>query len=133
MHKKNLAVLFFIISIAIVACQKSDTTPSTSDRDKFIGTWHVNSHGTVSGGQAWDMVISASNSAPEQILISNFDQQNNTTTIASVSGNNFSISSQHIGSETVHGSGSYTNSSLSFSYYADDVQTVDTVTATAHK
>jgi hypothetical protein len=132
-NNKRLVALFFVVAVAIVSCQKNDnTTPSASDRDKFIGTWHVTANGSKSGLQYWDMTISASNSAPEQMLIGNFDALNGTTAYASVSGNNFSVSTQMIGNETVSGSGSYNNGNLSFKYTAIDSQT-DSVTATAKK
>ena len=131
--KKILRVFIFvtIISSLIIGCAKNDD-PATPDRDKFIGTWHVSAHGSQSGDQFWDMTISASNSSAEQILITNFDLQRGTTTIAGVSGNNFSISSQHIGGVTVQGSGSYSGGSLTFHYTSTDTQT-DDVNATAKK
>jgi len=126
---RGLISLFFVIGVVITSCTKQDAP----DRDKFLGTWHVSSHGSVSGDLSWDMGISASNSASDQILISNFDQHSGTTTFASVSGNNFVISQQIISGDTIQGGGSYSNSSLSFHYTTNDGVKIDNVTATAKK
>src|SRR6266404_1467918 len=97
----KLVVLTLIALIGVSSCQKNDnSTPTTTDRDKFLGTWHVSSYGTVFHQQNWDMIVNASVTAPDQILIKDFDQQSGTTTYGTVSGNNFSITTQVIGKET---------------------------------
>ena len=127
-NKFQTILVAALISVVINSCKKDDAP----DRDKFLGTWSVSSNGSVSGPLNWPMTITASNSSPDQILIKDFDLQTGTTTIASVSGNSFSFSTQHIGSETVQGSGTY-NGTLTFHYTADDGQKVDDVNATARK
>jgi hypothetical protein len=132
----RIFVLSAVISVFAIGCAKEDEPlpdPGTPDRDKFFGTWHVTSnHTQLTVPQYWDMIITASNSSSDQILIKDFDQQTGTTIYATVNGNSFSIPAQVISGETVQGSGSYSGGNLTFSYTATDTQT-DNVNATAKR
>lgn len=131
-----LAGIFIFLLLGITSCQKdnsTDPTQSVSDRDKFIGTWQGTSTGT-NGTRNFNMSFTASNSAPEQILMSNFDGEGTTAFIpANVSGNSFSIVRTVVNGETIQGSGTYTSNTLSFSFTVDDGQTVDNRTGSAHR
>jgi hypothetical protein len=139
MKKKNILRFLFlalILSSAIISCTKEEDPSVTSgdDRDKFLGAWHVSSHHTQFGDKTWDMNVTASNSASDQILISNFNLNSGTTTTANVDGSSFTIPSQVVSSETIKGSGTYSsNGKLSFSYTSNDGIATDTVTATAQR
>lgn len=130
------AIALLIISIIAVSCAKEegDEDIVTLPRDKFIGTWHVSSHGSNSGDQFWDLVIEpASAAAAKQIVMKNFDQQGNSTTVyADVSGSNLLIPGTVVGAVTVEGTGYLSGALLTLDYTSTDSQT-DTVHATATK
>lgn len=137
MNSKKIirSVLFFsAITLFLIACTKTDTvTTSTSDRDKFVGTWIATTTGP-SGQLNFTLTITASNSAPDQILLRNFDLTGSTAYIAaSVSGVNLTMQSTLIGSDRYDGSGSIASSIITFNYTVDDGQTIETRTGTAHK
>ena len=139
MNKKSFLKLLMVgsvISILAIGCAKEegDDSITTLPRDKFIGTWHVTSHGSLSGDLTWDLIIEpASAAAAEQIVMKNFDQQgNNTTVYADVSGSNLSIPGTVVGSVTVEGTGYLNGATLTLDYTSTDSQT-DTVHATATK
>lgn len=136
------AVKFLQRSAAIVAavlilnaCEKDTTTePGTNDRDKFLGAWQGTSTGT-NGTRNFNMNFSASNSAPDQFLMSNFDGEGtNTFVAATADGNNFAITRTIVNGDTIEGSGVYnSNNTLSFTFTVRDGQTVDNRTGTARR
>ncbi|MFI5164914.1 MAG: hypothetical protein ACHQHP_06680 [Bacteroidia bacterium] len=137
----RLAIVAGFIS-TIISCQKNDeTTPSATTgvlaRDKFLGTWHVESHHRPSNQTLfWDMTIIASTdtSNKSEIFLDNFDQIGTTNFLrANVNSNSFTVPSQTFSSSTYNGSGTYSGGNLSFSYTEFDGQQTDSVTATAHK
>ena len=132
----KLFVTALTISLILAACAKEDGSNDvvTLPRDKFIGTWHVTSHGTNSGNQFWDLIIDpASASAAEQVVMKNFDQQGDSTPVyADVSGTDLLIPSMVVGTVTVEGTGSLNGATLTLDYTSTDSQT-DTVHATATK
>src|SRR5436853_7128028 len=99
MTKRILRFVSFItiFSIALDACQKdTETNPSnsTTDRDKFLGTWLTQSNGTYPAQLNFSMNISAGASSASQIKIENFDGEGSGTFIfAYVSGNSLTIQS----------------------------------------
>src|SRR5438105_666206 len=100
-------ILFAIMIVVLDACQKdTETAPNTtSDRDKFLGTWITTSNGT-SGTLNFTMSIAAGNSSASQVKISNFDNEGSGTTVfGDVSGNNLSLTQTVIASDTITGSG----------------------------
>lgn len=133
---KVIAGVFILLLLGITSCQKdnpSDPTQSAADREKFLGTWQGTSTGT-NGTRNFNMTYTASNSAPEQILMSNFDGEGSNTYIpANVSGNSFAIVRTVVNGETIQGSGTYTSNTLSFTFTVDDGQTVDNRTGSAHR
>lgn len=143
--KKNqllLSVLLFSVLSVLYSCEKNSTEdgPTTADREKFLGTWQGVSNGTVNGQLNWNMVITASNSAPDQILMDNFDGVGNgVKIIASVSGNSITIPGAPLNvisatNDTITGSGSYnSNNTLSFNFTVKDGQTTDFRTGSAHQ
>jgi hypothetical protein len=138
--KKYLLKLFILsalLSLVFVSCEKdSETNPSTStsDRDKFLGTWITTSHGTQPS-LSFSMTITAGTSSASQIKMENFDGEGTGTFVfADVSGSNAVIQQQVVNGDTIQGSGTYSSSgTLSFTYTFRDGQTVDNRTATAHK
>jgi len=132
MKRVNRVFAVIIISIMVftTACEKTETDGPVDDREKFIGTWDGQTDGTQ-GQRNFSLVITASNSAPDQILMQNFDGGTGTV-VASVSGNLFSIPSQMVSGETIEGDGSYSNGSLTFTFTIDDGQSVEDRTGTAN-
>ena len=139
--KKNILKLFTIaalFSFVFESCQKdSETNPatSTSDRDKFLGTWITSSNGAVHGTLNFSMTITAGTSSASQIKMENFDGEGTGTFVfAEVSGTNAVIQQQVVSGDTIQGSGNYSsNGTFSFTYTFRDGQTVDNRAATAHK
>jgi hypothetical protein len=134
MMKKNIFRIILIIaaiSIGITGCQKEDENgPAGSDRDKFLGTWKVSAKDQLSSYN-YQMSIRTGSSSLDQVLIDNFDANSGTTTTASISGNNISIPQQIISGDTIVGSGTYNNGSITLHYTVRDGQENLSVTATA--
>jgi hypothetical protein len=146
MRKNIFRLALVAVTVSLISsCAKEDDNDGpvnqTLDRDKFIthGTpWHVRSQHSPSGQiHYWDMTIVAGSSSSE-ILLDNFDQMGSTNHVtASVSGNGFTISPQYgpPDSTLYQGSGTFNtnNSTLTFTYSADDGVQVDQVSATANR
>jgi hypothetical protein len=141
MKRRNiyaLAVLFMVTATTFFACQKDnqdEISTSTSDRDKFLGTWITQSSGSVHGTLNFTMNITAGNSSASQIKIENFDEEGaGTFVFGDVSGTTVSLTQTTIGGDVITRSGRYSNNgTLSFTYTVNDGQTIDNRTATAHK
>ena len=131
-YGKKLFILFiFSILIFITGCEK-DQGISTSDRDKFIGSWLAQSNGSR-GTRNFTLTITASNSASDQVIMQNFDGGGSNTFIpATISGSSLSIIRTIVAGETIEGSGSYSGN-LNFTFTLDDGQTIENRTCTAHK
>jgi hypothetical protein len=124
-----------VVSMLAIGCaQEEGDDIITLPRDKFIGTWNVTSHGTVSGDLTWDLVIEpASAAAAEQIVMKNFDQQGtNTTVFADVDGSNLLIPGTTVANVVVEGTGSLNGATLTLDYTSTD-SVIDSVHATATK
>ncbi|REJ84032.1 MAG: hypothetical protein DWQ44_03920 [Bacteroidetes bacterium] len=130
---KAFTMLMLFVTALLSSCEKTEEDPNTSDRDKFLGSWRGFSTGP-GGDINFNMNISASNSAPDQILMSNFDGTGSNTFIpAVVSGNSLTIPT-FVGVDTIQGSGNYnSNNTLSFTFVVRDGQTVENRTATAQR
>lgn len=133
-NKSNYLFAFLICILCFTSCEKNDEPIATgSDREKFLGTWAGNSNGP-GGFRVFNMTITASNSAPDQILLSNFDGVGVGNIIyATVSGNSLSLITTLVGQDRYDGTGALNNSTLSFSFTIDDGQTIESRTATATK
>lgn len=132
--KIRLAV-FFLLIIGLNACEKDSTTdPTVNDRDKYLGVWQGTSTGP-NGTRNFNMNFTASNSAQEQILMSNFDGAGTNTFIAAnISGNSISIVRTLVNGEYIVGSGTYnSNNTLDFSFTVDDGQSVENRSGTARR
>lgn len=131
-----LVGVFFVL----YSCEKNSTEdgPTTVDREKYLGDWQGSSDGNVNGPLNFNMTITASNSAPDQILMDNFDGiGEGLKIVASVDGNSITIPGAPlniVGSDTITGSGTYnSNHTLSFTFTVKDGQTTDYRTASAHQ
>jgi hypothetical protein len=124
------AILIVCVLIFITGCEKTEPDVTTTDRDKFIGTWDGQSDGP-NGHRNFSLVIIASVSAPDQIKMENFDGGTGIV-FANVSGNALSIPSQIVSSETIQGSGNLSGGTISFTFSIDDGQTIENRTATAN-
>lgn len=123
--------------LVLYSCEKNSTEngPTTTDREKFLGDWQGSSTGSSGNSLNWNMTISASNSAPDQILMYNFDAY--TMVVATVTGNSITIPGAPLNvfaGDTVTGSGTYNNNNtLSFNFTIKDGQIPDYRTGSAHK
>ena len=123
------AIIIVCLLIVITGCEKTEPDITTADRDKFIGTWDGQSDGP-NGHRNFSLIITASNSAPDQVKMENFDGGNGIV-FANISGNLLSIPSQMVSSETIEGSGTLSGVTITFSFSLDDGQTIENRTATA--
>ena len=131
--KKNIYFLIVVlsgISILIMSCEKSEPEVTSSDRDKYIGTWDGQSDGS-GGHRNFPLIITISNSAPDQIKMENFDGGSGIV-FATVSGNSISIPSQLVSGETILGTGSHLGNSLSFTFNVNDGQSSENRTGVAN-
>ncbi len=132
-NNKSLVLFAFILLFLSTGCEKTEPDIITTDRDKYLGTWDAVSTGT-GGTRNFTLVINASNSAPDQIIMKGFDGGSSTSSLpANVSGNDLSIVTTLISGETIAGSGTYNNGSLNFTFTVDDGQSVENRTCTATK
>lgn len=130
---KSSLLFTFILLFLITGCEKTEPDIITTDRDKYLGTWNAVSTGT-GGTRNFTLVIAASNSAPEQIIMKGFDGGSSTSSLpATISGNDLSIITTLISGETIAGTGTYNNGSLNFDFTVDDGQSVENRTCTATK
>lgn len=127
MKKTHLLAVIFITSLALTSCEKTEPDVSTADREKFLGTWNAVSQTTAGAAiRNFQMIINASNSAPEQIIIKGFDGGSiNSNLPAEVSGNNVSLITTVISNETISGTGVMTGDTLRFDFSVDDGQTIE--------
>lgn len=130
----NYIFAVILCTLFIVSCEKAnDTTPSSTDRDKFLGSWAGTSSGS-GGNRNFNLTITASNSAPEQILLNNFDGVGVGVYIpATVSGNSLALVSTLVGQDRYDGTGTISNSTITFAFTIDDGQTIENRTGTATK
>ncbi len=132
-QKKIFAVFILTVITLITGCEKTETDISTTDREKFIGVWRAQSIGP-GGNRNFTLTITASNSAPDQVLMQNFDGGGTNTFIpASIVSSSLSIIRTVVSGETIEGFGSYSGGDLSFNFTIDDGQSVESRTCTAQK
>lgn len=131
---RNIQRLFLLAAmvIGINACEPDDVAPDVT-RDDYLGAWTGQSDGPINGPLGFQMTITASNSAPNEILMDNFDAVGvGRKVIAVVDGGNITIPLNYISGDSIIGSGRYkTDGTLSFSFTVSDGQSVDERTATA--
>ena len=139
---KKLIYIFFSFSILYFASCKPDKTddplapsPTSDDRDKFVGVWLCNENSQISGNTSYTINISKSNSSSSEVLIDKFyDLQAQAR--ASISANNMTIPYQQLGTiGFAAGSGtlSSSGSSLSLKYTTNIGGNKDTCTANCTK
>lgn len=128
------SVILIGATLFLASCAKDDDTEATGDdRDKYTGTWTFNETSQVFGTSTYTVTVTKDNTSANQIIAKNFYHLgSNTNTFVVVDGNNMTIQSQLVSGNTLSGTGSYSNSNLTFSFSADDGQTVDQVTVNAH-
>jgi hypothetical protein len=126
MVRKKIAPLLLLSMFSVfTACEKTEQDISTADRDKFLGTWNAVSTGS-GGTRNFQMVINASNSAPEQVIIKGFDGGNTNSNLpASVSGNDIALITTVISGETIAGNGRLSGDTLRIDFTLDDGQTIE--------
>jgi hypothetical protein len=124
------------IAFGLASCEKTDKGDVTgNDREKFLGEWRGQSTGSVQGAINFNMTVTASNSAPDQIILENFDGYGSGTFVpATVSGSDFSLVRTIVSGDTIEGTGRYNaNNTLSFSFTIRDGQSVDYRSGTARR
>ena len=139
MNTSKKILLFIVIACTamITGCEKTedDSDISTAARDKFLGVWAGQSSGSQ-GTRNFNTTITASNSAPDQILMEDFDLSGAGTYVrAVISGSSLTIITTSISGETYDGTGTLSSNgqTLTINFTVDDGQTIDNRTAIAQK
>jgi hypothetical protein len=114
--KKTFAIAFATIlfgTLILSSCSKTDdpaatpTTTSTDPRARFVATWFISEHSSVTGnGTYYDTIVDSSNTS---YILHKFLYGFHTGVKATYNGNNFTIPSQIIQGTTVSGSGVLVN------------------------
>ena len=135
---KYLTIVTLVIFIASCAKEDDPINGVSDARSKYVGTWTAQETSTVFGSSTYALTISTSNSNNEDVLIKNFyNLGSNTFTIGTVNvdgnANSMQIKQQVVSGNTISGSGSLSNGTLTFSFTSNDGQTNDSVTITATK
>ena len=114
--KKPFAIAFATIlfgTLILSSCSKTDdpaatpTTTSTDPRARFVATWFISEHSSVTGnGTYYDTIVDSSNTS---YILHKFLYGFHTGVKATFNGNNFTIPSQIIQGTTVSGSGVLVN------------------------
>ena len=129
------AVLFGLLFLTSCAPEDDPTaTPANTDpRAKFNGNWAVSENSNDYGPSTYNCTISDSSQA-SYIFIA-YLYGFNKKTVASVSGNTFSIPTQTIQGQNISGSGTLGNANqINLTYYVQTTGThYDTVTAVLTK
>src|SRR5436853_6364833 len=119
-------------TLFLASCAKEDNNSATGDdRSKFTGTWTCAESSQQQGNSTYSMTIVLDPASESQVIATNFYALgSSTSTYITISGNNMTVSSQHVQNTntTVSGTGSYSNGNLTLHFSADDGQTVDQVT-----
>jgi len=139
MKKKFLFTFltFSTLTLILNSCSKeNDPTPvsttSSSPNAKFLGKWYISENHTEYGPSTYYVTI-ADSTNNTYILFERLYNYN-TNTKATTSGNNIIIPSQIIEGTSISGSGTLVNSTrINLTYYVDDGQIKDTVTAVLTK
>ena len=108
---------------------------SEKSADKYVGTWDGLDVCT-SGNYTFTATISASSTADDGILITNFGGFGTSVVVnATVDGDSFTVPSQVFGAVTISGSGTLTSDGLTInvSYTANDGSTSDVCAGTWSK
>jgi hypothetical protein len=128
--KKYLIYLMAGSIIFLQSCAPDDEELDEDPRLKFGGTWVVNENSSVFGSSAYQVTITNNISNDVQIQISNFYNLGAGTRVnANISGNNMTIPLQNVSSQSISGSGSFQNNTITASFSANDGQVIDNVTA----
>ena len=129
------------VSILVTSCAPDNDEDVLLPRDKFIGTWNMESNHTdpnQAATQNWELIIEPYNSNSEIVALKNLDQIGfDKTVVALVSGTNLTIPDTTItlnggGQQTIQGTGSLHGSILHLDYTSFDGIVTDTATATSH-
>ena len=142
MNRKSffrIGMMAGIVSMIAIGCTQDDPNEISLPRDKFIGTWTMESHHSdpnQAAVQHWDLIIDAA-SSESLVALKNFDNTGNVTIYANVNGNNLTIPETSvdpdIGDErTIKGTGNMNGDVLSFTYTSVEAQVTDSATAVSH-
>ena len=127
----RIVLLFFFCSAILLlnSCgNKDDASPN------FEGSWTTVETSRHFGNTTFTMPISTSSSDKSTLIIKNFYNLGaSTNAIGKVSGNNITLDAQQVSAQNIHGSGSYSNGKINWTYYTDDGVNRDTCTAVSSK
>lgn len=107
-----LSILITGMTLAATSCEKDEKTP---DRDKFLGTYTM-AQDCSGQTNSYEIIIEASATSEDAVVINNFFSNANNDLTATVSGDNITIPSQVVNSITFSGNGSIAGNILTLSY-----------------
>jgi len=127
-----------IVSMIAIGCAEDDPNDLALPRDKFVGTWTMESHHSdpnQAAVQHWDLIIEPGSTSDEALVaLKNFNFTGNVTIYANVNGNNITIPETSVdpdigGEQTIKGTGNLNGDVLSFTYTSIEAQVTDSATA----
>lgn len=134
----NFTLAFALMGMLFIASCSPEDDPEIkpeqeNPREKFHGNWYVSENSKDYGASTYYCTISDSSVSPHILLAYLYSYH--TKIHASVSDNNFTIPTQLIEGNNVHGSGKYMSATqLKLTYYVQTTSThYDTITATLTK
>ncbi len=131
-----------VIALSLASCtadKKDDPaspSPTTDDRDKFVGSWMCNETSQLSGSTSYPIGISKSTTNSSEIIINRFYDILSQDVRASVSGNAITIPYQQLGTVGfARGTGTLSTSgtNLSLAYTTTVSSNQDNCTASCAK
>ncbi|MFP4289852.1 MAG: hypothetical protein ACLFQS_11400, partial [Bacteroidales bacterium] len=128
-------IMICLLSVTSCTDELNDLTPDDA-LEKFLGTWtcQETGDGINSDLNVYTLTITRNPSNTAEVLISNFNQLQETATALVVS-NSIFIESQNIlnGTITIEGEGVYSNGEILLNYSVDDGADLENFTARYYK
>lgn len=137
--KYKYSALFLLIIFVSSCAEEDDNLPDTGgdDRDKFVASWTCVESSKIFGNTTYTITIDKWPTDNINIKITNFyNLGTNTYVLAAVDNDDLTISEQIVAGapgDTTSGSGFYASNKINLTYYVNDGQTQDTVTAVCTK
>lgn len=130
----NNIIKSFAVVALLSSCEADDFLPEDGDsRTVFVGNWSVTENGTYTGSKNYLLEIEKNVENGARINLWNLYKLGTTdSVVASVSAiqsNTMTIPTQDVLNHTIFGQGTINNDIINLTYYVNDGNAIDTVTA----
>ncbi len=119
---KRIVIIAIILVAFLWACDPNDINNIFITRDNYVATWNCNDTEVPITKNAYSVTIELDPGNSSRIIIKNFHQFGSIYYVnAVVAGKSFTIESQTVAGETVHGDGTLVdNNKIECTYYTND-------------